>query len=119
MKGSIEKPHKGQGRAGLKRKRPYPINQTINPPSELSQKMPGETKTETGKTSEIHSKDPTHSVNNVDEGMTHTRPLTPDVPSIQVQLRDHPPNLIDQTCQEVRKVHKVYLVQIILIKILI
>ena len=50
IKGSIEKPHIGQGRAGLKRKRPDPINQTINPPSELSQKIPGETKIETGKT---------------------------------------------------------------------
>ena len=24
--------------------------------------------------------DPTHSINKVDEGMTHTRPLMPDVP---------------------------------------
>ena len=44
IKGSIEKPHIEQGRAGLKRRRPDPINQTINPPSELSQKI------ETGKT---------------------------------------------------------------------
>ena len=49
IKGSIEKPCTGQGRAGLKRKRPDPINQTIKPPSELSQKIPGETKIETGK----------------------------------------------------------------------
>ena len=41
IKGSIEKPCIGQGRAGLKRKRPDPINQAINPPSELSQKIPG------------------------------------------------------------------------------
>ena len=33
IKGSIEKPCIGQGRAGLKKKRPGPINQTINPPS--------------------------------------------------------------------------------------
>ena len=50
MKGSIAKPHIGQGRAGLNRKRSDPINQTINPPSELSQKIRGETKIETGKT---------------------------------------------------------------------
>ena len=50
IKGSIEKPHIDQGRAGLKRKRPDQINQTINPPSELSWKIPGETKIETGKT---------------------------------------------------------------------
>ena len=36
IRGSIEKPGIVQGRAGLKRKRPDPINQTINPPSELS-----------------------------------------------------------------------------------
>ena len=40
IKGSLEKPHTGQGRAGLRRKRPDPINQTIIPPSELSQKIP-------------------------------------------------------------------------------
>ena len=79
IKGSIEKPHVGQVRAGLKRRRPYPINQTINLPSELSQKIPGETKIETGKTNQIHSKDPIHSINSVDEGMTHTRPLIPNV----------------------------------------
>ena len=44
IKGSIEKPHIGQGRAGLRRKRSDPINQTIIPPSELSQKIPAETK---------------------------------------------------------------------------
>ena len=48
------------------------INHTINSPSELSQKIPGETKIETGKTNQIHPKDPMHVVNNVDEGMTHT-----------------------------------------------
>ena len=49
IKGSAIKPHIGQGRTGLKRKRSDPINQTINPPSELSQKLPEETKIETGK----------------------------------------------------------------------
>ena len=78
IKGCILKPHIGQGRAGLKRS--DPINQTINPPSELSQKIPGETKIETGKTSQIHSRDPRHTINNADEGMTNTRPLIPDVP---------------------------------------
>ena len=80
IKVSIEKPCIGQGTSGLKRKSPDPINQTINPPSELSQKIPKETKIETRKTNCIHSKDPMHSRNNVVEGMTHTRPLIPDVP---------------------------------------
>ena len=43
IKGSIEKPHTGCGRAGLRRERPDPINQTIIPPSKLSQKIPRET----------------------------------------------------------------------------
>ena len=76
----MEKPCIGQGRAGLRRKRPDPINQMIIPPSELSQKIHGETEIETSKTNHIHSKDPRHSINNVDEGITHTRPLIPDVP---------------------------------------
>ena len=71
-------PHIGWGRAEL-RKRPDPINQIINSSSEPSQKIPGETKIEIGKTNQIHSKDPMHSTNNVDEGMTHTRLLIPDV----------------------------------------
>ena len=80
IKGSIEKPCIGQGRAGLKRKRPDPIRQTIIPPWELSQKIPGETKIETRKTNHIHFKDPTHSIHNVDKGMIYTTPLIPDVP---------------------------------------
>ena len=37
---SIEKPCTGHSSAGLRRKRPDPINQTIIPPSKLSQKIP-------------------------------------------------------------------------------
>ena len=33
-----------------------------------------------GKTIQIHSKDPMHTVNNADEGVTHTRPLISDAP---------------------------------------
>ena len=36
IKGSVVRPCIGQGRAGLKRKRSEPINQTINSPFELS-----------------------------------------------------------------------------------
>ena len=49
IKVSIEKPCIGQGRAGLRRRRSAPINQTIIPSSELSQKIPGETKIENKK----------------------------------------------------------------------
>ena len=72
IKGSVVKSCIGQGRAGLKRKRSDAINETINPPSELSQKIPGKTKIETGKTILVHSKDPVHTINNADTGMTHT-----------------------------------------------
>ena len=64
----------------MRRKRPSPINQTIIPPSELSQKIPGETKIETRKTNYVNSTAPMHSINNLDEGITHTRHLIPDVP---------------------------------------
>ena len=40
IKGSVVKSCLGQGRAQLKRKRSDSINQTINPPLELSQTIP-------------------------------------------------------------------------------
>ena len=80
LKGSVVKLHIGQGRAGLKRKRSDSINHGINQPSEQPQKNPGKTEIETGKTNLLHSKNPMHIINNVDAGMTHTKPLIPDVP---------------------------------------
>ena len=79
IKCSVVKPHIGQGRAGLKRKRSDAIYKTINPPSELSQKIPIKAEIETGKTNLVHSKDPMHTIHFVDTGMTHTKPLIPDV----------------------------------------
>ena len=80
IKGGVVKPHIGQGRAGVKRKRSDPINQTINQPSDLSQKIPGKIEIEKGKTNQAHSKDPMHIINNADAGMTHTKPLILNVP---------------------------------------
>ena len=48
---SMERPYTGQGRGKIRRKIPHPINQSINQPSDLSQKIPGRTEIETGKTS--------------------------------------------------------------------
>ena len=79
IKGSTEKPHIGQSRAGMRR-RPSPINQTTIQPSKLSQKIPGTTEIETKVTNHANSTVPTHSVNNANEGMTHTRPFIPDDP---------------------------------------
>ena len=80
IKGSMEKPHIGQGRAGLRSRRPSPINQTIILPSVLLQKLPGVTEIETRITNCANSTAPVHSVNNTNEGRTHTRPLIPDAP---------------------------------------
>ena len=80
IKGSVLKLCTGQGRAGLKKKKSDPINQPINQPSELSQKIPGKIKIETGKTNQAHSKYPMHIINNVDVEMTHIKPLIPDAP---------------------------------------
>ena len=51
--GNLERPHVGQGRARLKRKRPDPINHAINQASNLSQEIPGRTKIETRKTNHM------------------------------------------------------------------
>ena len=60
--GNVERLCTGQGRAGLRRRRPVPINQPINQTSNLSQKIPGRTKIEAGKTNPVHTKDLTHSI---------------------------------------------------------
>ena len=78
--GSMERLHIGQGRAGSRRKRPDPINQSINQPSNLSQKIPGRTEIETRKTNHMHTKDLMHSINNVSVKMTNSNSLIPDVP---------------------------------------
>ena len=41
--GCLERPCKGQGRAGSKSKRPDPINHEINQASNLTQEIPGRT----------------------------------------------------------------------------
>ena len=61
-------------------KRPDPINQPINQLSNLSQKIPGRTEIETGKTNHVHTKDLTHSISNLSGKMTNNNPLIPDVP---------------------------------------
>ena len=79
-KQGVEMPCTGQGRAGLRRKSPDAIIQPINQPSNLSQKIPGRTKIETGKTNHGHTRDLTHSINNMIGKMINNNPLIPDVP---------------------------------------
>ena len=47
--GKSERLQIGQGRAGSKRRKPDPINQAINQPSDMSQEIPERTKIVTGK----------------------------------------------------------------------
>ena len=68
--GNLERLHIGQGRARSKMKKPDPINQAINRPSNLSQEIPGITKIETRKTNRVHT------TNNV----VNNNPFIPDVP---------------------------------------
>ena len=63
-----------QGRAGSKRRKPDPINQAINPPSNVSQEIPGRTQIVTGKTNSIHS------TNSTSDRLINNIPLMPDVP---------------------------------------
>ena len=53
--GKSKRPQIDQGRAGSKRRKPHPINQAINQPSNVSQEIPGRTKIVTGKTNSLHS----------------------------------------------------------------
>ena len=78
--GSLERLCIGQGRDGSKRKRPDPINQAVNQPSNLSQEIPGRTKIEARKTNCMHSTDPAHSINSADDKMVNNNPFLPDAP---------------------------------------
>ena len=80
IKGNTEKPHIAQGRAGMRRRRPSPINQAIIQPSELSQKIPGAAEIETKITKCANSTAAAHSINNTNERMTQRRPLSTDAP---------------------------------------
>ena len=75
------------------------------------QKIPGAAKIETRITHWTNSTSPAHSVNNAKEGMIQRRPLTTDVPSIQVQLTGPHPNQLDLLCREGTRVHKVQIAQ--------
>ena len=72
--GSKERPHIGQGRASSRGKRPDSMNQSINQPSNLSQKIPGRTEIEIRKPNHVHTKDQMHSINNANGKMTKNNP---------------------------------------------
>ena len=72
--GKSERLQIGQGGAGSKRRKPDPINQAINQPSDVLQEIPGRTKIVTGKTSSIHS------TNSVSNRLINNTSFMPDVP---------------------------------------
>ena len=104
-----ERPLIGQERAGLRRKRLDPINQPINQPSNLSQKIPGRMKIETGNTNQVQTRDPMHSINNTSGKMTNNNPLIPDVPFHPGPVYRPPPKPItcDKSNQQGSQVHQV------------
>ena len=83
--------------ARSKRKKSDPINQAINQPSNLSQEIPGRTKIETRKTNSTHTKDPTHSINNVNDRIVNNNPFMPDAPFHPDPLLRSPIRPIKQT----------------------
>ena len=72
--GNLERPQIRQGRAGSKRKKPDPINQAINQPSNLLQEIPGRTKIEARKTNSMYI------TNNANDRMVNNNPFMPDIP---------------------------------------
>ena len=63
-----------QGRVGSKRRKPDPIDQAINQPSNVSQEILGRTKIVTRKTNSIHS------TNSMSDRLKNNIPFMPDVP---------------------------------------
>ena len=87
----------GQGRAGSRRKKPDPINQAINQPSDVTQEIPGRTRIVTEKTNSIHS---ANSVS--DRLINNNNPFMPDVPlHLDLLLRTPKQQTIKQDAQEI------------------
>ena len=87
--GKSERPQMGEGRTLSKRKKPDPINQAINQPSNMSQEIPRGTKIVRGKTNSIHS------TNSADDRLVNNNPFMPGVPSHpDLLLRPHKPQPI-------------------------
>ena len=70
-KGTTEKPHIGQGRAGLRRKH---APDHINQPFDVTRRIPGRSKTVTGITN-----NPQHRSTTLDRGINNDKSFSPDV----------------------------------------
>ena len=73
--GKLERLQVGQGRAGLRRRKSDPINQTANQPLDVTQGIPRKTKVEKGKTNSAQGKNSMH-----DRSINNNNPFVPDVP---------------------------------------
>ena len=94
--GKSERPQIGQGKTGSKRRRPDPIYQAINQPSDMSQEIPRRTTIVTGKTNSIHS------TNSVSDRLINNIPFMPDVPFHPDPLLTNPKQQpIKQNIQEI------------------
>ena len=94
--GKPERPWMGQGRAGSRRRKPDPISQTINQPSEVTQEIPGRTKIVTGKTNSIHS------TSSMSDRLINNNPFMLDVPFHLDPLNKDPKQQpIKQNIQEI------------------
>ena len=94
--GKSDRPQMGQGRAGSKRRKPDPISQAINQPSQVSQEIPGRTKIVTGKTNSIHS------INSVSDRLINNTLYMPDVQfHLDPLLRNPKQHTIKQNIKEI------------------
>ena len=94
--GKPERLQMGQGRAGSKRRKPDPICQTINQPSDVTQEIPGRSKIVTGKTNSIHS------TNSASDRLINNNPFMPDDPFHPDPLLKNPKQQpIKQNIQEI------------------
>ena len=75
-----KRPQIGQRGAGMRRRRPTPIYQTITQTSELSKKIPEASKIESRITNQTHSTAPSQSITNSDGEATHRSPMIKDIP---------------------------------------
>ena len=72
--GKLERPQVGQGRAGLRRRKPDDINQPTNQPLDVTQGIPRGAKIETRKTNSAQGTNST-----CDRSVNNNNPFLPDV----------------------------------------
>ena len=92
--GISEKLQVGQGRAGLRRRRPEPDH--INQPSDVTQGIPGGSKIVTRKTNSLQGTNGTH-----DRAINNSKPFLPDVPLHPDLI--HKPSSLQQNANKINQ----------------